>query len=136
MSTRCRRSCAPLHDRRLTEPRSRSGGTSGSSHPCRTSPSEPDHKTICQRGGNDSIHLNYRYEGEAFTKPFTRPEAIASLRPDSLPSRATRSAAMDLRQLEALLAVAEAGSFTAAADQLHTVQSNVSEHVRQLESEL
>src|SRR5215470_17972341 len=43
---------------------------------------------------------------------------------------------MDLRQLEALLAVAEAGSFTAAADQLHTVQSNVSEHVRQLESEL
>ena len=43
---------------------------------------------------------------------------------------------MDLRQLEALLAVAETGSFTAAADQLHTVQSNVSEHVRQLESEL
>jgi len=43
---------------------------------------------------------------------------------------------MDLRQLEALLAVAESGSFTAAADQLHTVQSNVSEHVRQLESEL
>jgi DNA-binding transcriptional LysR family regulator len=43
---------------------------------------------------------------------------------------------MDLRQLEALLAVAETGSFTAAADQLHTVQSNVSEHVRQLEAEL
>jgi len=43
---------------------------------------------------------------------------------------------MDVRQLEALLAVAEAGSFTAAADQLHTVQSNVSEHVRQLEAEL
>jgi DNA-binding transcriptional LysR family regulator len=43
---------------------------------------------------------------------------------------------MDLRQLEALLAVAESASFTAAADQLHTVQSNVSEHVRQLESEL
>ena len=43
---------------------------------------------------------------------------------------------MDLRQLEALLAVAESGSFTAAADQLHTVQSNVSEHVRQLEAEL
>src|SRR5215471_19267942 len=43
---------------------------------------------------------------------------------------------MDLRQLEALLAVAEAGSFTAAADRLHTVQSNVSEHVRQLEKEL
>ena len=43
---------------------------------------------------------------------------------------------MDLRQLEALLAVAEEGSFTNAADRLHTVQSNVSEHVRQLEAEL
>jgi DNA-binding transcriptional LysR family regulator len=43
---------------------------------------------------------------------------------------------MDVRQLEALLAVAEEGSFTAAADRLHTVQSNVSEHVRQLETEL
>lgn len=43
---------------------------------------------------------------------------------------------MDVRHLDALLAVAEEGSFTAAADRLHTVQSNVSEHVRQLESEL
>src|SRR5947208_738958 len=43
---------------------------------------------------------------------------------------------MHVRQLEALLAVAEAGSFTAAADRLHTVQSNVSEHIRQLEAEL
>jgi LysR family transcriptional regulator, nitrogen assimilation regulatory protein len=43
---------------------------------------------------------------------------------------------MDVRQLEALLAVAETGSFTAAADHLRTVQSNVSEHVRQLEAEL
>ena len=43
---------------------------------------------------------------------------------------------MDLRQLEALLAVAEEGSFTAAADRLHTVQANVSGHVAQLESEL
>jgi LysR family nitrogen assimilation transcriptional regulator len=43
---------------------------------------------------------------------------------------------VDLRQLEALLAVAEEGSFTAAADRLHTVQSNVSGHVHQLESEL
>lgn len=43
---------------------------------------------------------------------------------------------MDLRQLEALLAVAEEGSFTAAADRLHTVQSNVSGHVQRLESEL
>jgi len=43
---------------------------------------------------------------------------------------------VDVRQLEALLAVAEEGSFTAAADRLHTVQSNVSERVRTLESEL
>ena len=43
---------------------------------------------------------------------------------------------MDVRQLEALLAVAEEGSFTAAADRLHTVQSNVSGHVRALETEL
>ena len=43
---------------------------------------------------------------------------------------------MDVRHLETLLAVAESGSFTTAAEQMHTVQSNVSEHVRQLESEL
>lgn len=46
------------------------------------------------------------------------------------------ASAMDIRQLDALLAVVETGSFTAAADRLHTVQSNVSEHVRQLEAEL
>jgi LysR family nitrogen assimilation transcriptional regulator len=45
-------------------------------------------------------------------------------------------AGVDIRQLEALLAVAEEGSFTAAADRLHTVQSNVSGHVHQLEAEL
>ena len=43
---------------------------------------------------------------------------------------------MDVRHLETLLAVAESGSFTTAAEEMHTVQSNVSEHVRQLESEL
>jgi LysR family transcriptional regulator, nitrogen assimilation regulatory protein len=43
---------------------------------------------------------------------------------------------VDVRQLDALLAVAEEGSFTQAADRLRTVQSNVSEHVRQLEAEL
>src|SRR5882672_11251636 len=47
-----------------------------------------------------------------------------------------RERIIDIRQLEALLAVAEEGSFTAAADRLHTVQSNVSEHVRQLEADL
>jgi LysR family hydrogen peroxide-inducible transcriptional activator len=43
---------------------------------------------------------------------------------------------MELRHLETLLAIAEEGSFTAAADALATVQSNVSDQVRQLESEL
>jgi DNA-binding transcriptional LysR family regulator len=43
---------------------------------------------------------------------------------------------MDLRQLLALTAVAESGSFSAAARRLHTVQSNVSTHVARLETEL
>jgi DNA-binding transcriptional LysR family regulator len=43
---------------------------------------------------------------------------------------------MDLRQLSALTAVAEAGSFSAAARRLHTVQSNVSTHIARLEAEL
>lgn len=43
---------------------------------------------------------------------------------------------MDLRQLSALAAVADSGSFSAAARQLHTVQSNVSTHVARLEREL
>jgi LysR family hydrogen peroxide-inducible transcriptional activator len=43
---------------------------------------------------------------------------------------------MDLRQLHALLAVAEHHSFSAAARALHTVQSNVSTHVAHLENEL
>lgn len=43
---------------------------------------------------------------------------------------------MDLRQLSALLAVADHGSFSAAARALHTVQSNVSTHVARLEREL
>ena len=40
---------------------------------------------------------------------------------------------MDFRQLNALLAVADTGSFSAAARSLHTVQSNVSTHVARLE---
>jgi DNA-binding transcriptional LysR family regulator len=43
---------------------------------------------------------------------------------------------MDLRQLAALAAVADAGSFSAAARHLHTVQSNVSTHIARLEREL
>lgn len=43
---------------------------------------------------------------------------------------------MDLRQLQALVAVAEHGTFSAAADALATVQSNVSAHIARLEKEL
>jgi len=43
---------------------------------------------------------------------------------------------MDLRQLAAIVAVADTGSFSLAADALHTVQSNVSNHVARLEREL
>lgn len=43
---------------------------------------------------------------------------------------------MDLRQLNALVAVADHGTFSAAARALHTVQSNVSTHVARLEREL
>lgn len=43
---------------------------------------------------------------------------------------------MELRHLDVLVAIAETGSFTSAADRLHTVQSNVSEQLRQLEREL
>lgn len=43
---------------------------------------------------------------------------------------------MDLRQLSALVAVAETGTFSSAAEALHTVQSNVSSHVAHLEKEL
>src|SRR2546423_13251732 len=43
---------------------------------------------------------------------------------------------MEIRHLGALLAITEAGSFSAAAEVLHTVQSNVSEQIRQLEREL
>ncbi|MDQ1402624.1 MAG: hypothetical protein QOG03_940 [Actinomycetota bacterium] len=43
---------------------------------------------------------------------------------------------MDLRQLNALVAVADHGTFSAAADALNTVQSNVSTHVARLEKEV
>lgn len=43
---------------------------------------------------------------------------------------------MEMRQLRIFCAVAELGSFTAAADKVHTVQSNVTMRVKELEAEL
>ncbi|MGH9303579.1 MAG: LysR family transcriptional regulator, partial [Acidimicrobiales bacterium] len=43
---------------------------------------------------------------------------------------------MDLRQLSALIAVGDEGSFSRAAEALDTVQSNISAHVKRLEGEL
>jgi len=43
---------------------------------------------------------------------------------------------MDIKQLQALLAIADHGSFSAAARALATVQSNISGHVGRLEGEL
>ena len=43
---------------------------------------------------------------------------------------------MDLRQLQAVVAIADHGSFSGAASALRTVQSNVSSHVARLEKEL
>jgi DNA-binding transcriptional LysR family regulator len=43
---------------------------------------------------------------------------------------------MELRHLQALISVSEHGSFSAAADALGTVQSNISAHVARLEKEL
>ena len=43
---------------------------------------------------------------------------------------------MDLRQLNTLIAIADHGSFSAAARALYTVQSNVSAHISRLEKEL
>src|SRR4029453_13754264 len=42
---------------------------------------------------------------------------------------------MDVRQLQALVAVAEHGTFSGAAKALHTVQSNISAHVARLQRE-
>ncbi len=43
---------------------------------------------------------------------------------------------MDVRQLAAIVAIADHGTFSAAARSLFTVQSNVSGHVSRLEKEL
>lgn len=43
---------------------------------------------------------------------------------------------MQLKSLRLFMAVADTGSFMAAADRLHTVQSNVTAHIKKLEEEL
>ncbi|WP_298232565.1 LysR family transcriptional regulator [uncultured Azohydromonas sp.] len=43
---------------------------------------------------------------------------------------------MEMRQLQIFCAVADYGSFTAAAEKIHTVQSNVTMRVKELEAEL
>lgn len=43
---------------------------------------------------------------------------------------------MDLHQLRIFQVLAKVGSFTRAAEELHTVQSNVTSHIKQLEGEL
>ncbi|MBL7250848.1 LysR substrate-binding domain-containing protein [Alloalcanivorax sp. C16-2] len=43
---------------------------------------------------------------------------------------------MLIRSLEIFRAVVDSGSFSAAADRLHTVQSNVTAHIKKLETEL
>ena len=43
---------------------------------------------------------------------------------------------MEMRQLKMFCAVAECGSFTAAAEKVHTVQSNITMRIKELESEL
>ncbi|MFI2203327.1 LysR family transcriptional regulator [Streptomyces sp. NPDC020192] len=54
----------------------------------------------------------------------------------SKPALLDRERMMDLRQMEVVVAVADAGGFTAAARRLHVVQSAVSSTVRALEREL
>lgn len=43
---------------------------------------------------------------------------------------------MEIRQLRSLIAIAETGTFTAAAQRLHVTQAAISMHIRQLEEEL
>ena len=43
---------------------------------------------------------------------------------------------MEIRQLRSLLAIAETGTFTAAAQRLHVTQAAISMQIRQLEEEL
>jgi DNA-binding transcriptional LysR family regulator len=56
--------------------------------------------------------------------------------PIALSDKECHTGVVDIRQLQALVAVAEHGTFSGAAKALHTVQSNVSAHVAHLEREL
>ena len=51
-------------------------------------------------------------------------------------SSTRRSLAVELKQLQSLVAIADHGSFSAAAKALDTVQSNVSAHIARLENQL
>src|SRR6476469_6512996 len=76
---------------------------------------------ICPTGSIDGIDLSYRWV------------TVSRL---CIPPGVTKGTSMELRHLETLIAIDDEGTFTAAADSLRTVQSNVSDQVRQLESEL
>ena len=60
----------------------------------------------------------------------------ASNQSTSLSRYLVSSPAMELRHLQALTAISDHGTFSAAADHLGTVQSNISAHVARLEKEL
>ncbi len=78
---------------------------------------KPLPRSICQTGISDSLHLSKRWKS-------------------ATTAWQTNGGSVEIRHLDTLIAIAEKGSFTAAADALRTVQSNVSEQVRQLETEL
>lgn len=58
------------------------------------------------------------------------------MRPIAIRDSAATVRLVDVRQLSALVAIADHGTFSAAARALFTVQSNVSSHVARLEKEL
>ena len=62
--------------------------------------------------------------------------APAPRAPEVNPAAGGNTGSVDLRQLDALVAIADHGSFSRAASALHTVQSNISGHIARLEREL
>jgi DNA-binding transcriptional LysR family regulator len=62
---------------------------------------------------------------------YNRNEKISSTRLVSLMA----GQKMEIRQLRAFVAIAEAGTFTAAAETVHVTQSAISMQIRQLEDE-